>query len=116
MVERDIDNLPKNKANFTSLTPLWFLDRAATIFPNRKSLIHGSVEYTWHQTYRRCRQLASALTKNSVTFGSTVSFLLLLSSVYTESIDASSLELVYANYYLVKLLNYDKFDWYGVNT
>ncbi|KAH0704957.1 hypothetical protein KY290_009674 [Solanum tuberosum] len=70
--ERDIDDLPRNKANYTALTPLWFLERAATVFPNRKSLIHGSVEYTWHQTYRRCRQLASALTKNSVTFGSTV--------------------------------------------
>lgn len=76
--ERDIDDLPRNKANYTALTPLSFLERAATVFPNRKSLIHGSVEYTWHQTYRRCRLLASALTKNSVTFGSTVNFLLLL--------------------------------------
>ncbi|OIS98552.1 PREDICTED: acetate/butyrate--CoA ligase AAE7, peroxisomal-like [Nicotiana attenuata] len=72
VVERDIDDLPKNEANYTALTPLWFLDRAAMVYPNRKSLVHGSVEYTWLQTYRRCRQLASALTKRSVTFGSTV--------------------------------------------
>ncbi|KAK4374482.1 hypothetical protein RND71_005159 [Anisodus tanguticus] len=71
MTERDIDDLPRNTANYTALTPLWFLERAATVYPNRKSLIHGSVEYTWQQTYNRCRQLASALNKRSVTFGST---------------------------------------------
>lgn len=69
---RDIDDLPKNSANYTALTPLGFLERAALVHPTRKSLIHGSVEYTWHQTYCRCRQLASALTKRSVTFGCTV--------------------------------------------
>ncbi|KAJ8560456.1 hypothetical protein K7X08_022316 [Anisodus acutangulus] len=72
MTERDIDDLPRNTANYTALTPLWFLERAATVYPNRKSLIHGSVEYTWQQTYNRCRQLASALNKRSVTFGSMV--------------------------------------------
>lgn len=69
---RDIDDLPKNLANYTALTPLWFLDRAATIHPTRSSLLHGSFRYTWLQTYKRCRQLASALTKHSVGIGSTV--------------------------------------------
>ncbi|EYU45509.1 hypothetical protein MIMGU_mgv1a0270042mg, partial [Erythranthe guttata] len=69
---KDIDDLPRNPANYTALSPLGFLDRAALVHPTRKSLIHGSVSYTWRQTYRRCRQLASALTKRSVTFGSTV--------------------------------------------
>ncbi|KAK4478333.1 hypothetical protein RD792_017623 [Penstemon davidsonii] len=71
VVERDIDDLPKNPANYTALTPLGFLERAALVHPTRKSLIHGSVSYTWQQTYRRCRQMASALTKRGVTFGST---------------------------------------------
>ncbi|VFQ65125.1 unnamed protein product [Cuscuta campestris] len=71
-MERDIDDLPKNRANYTALTPLWFLERAATVHPNRKSLVHGSVEYTWLHTYHRCRRLASALVKRSVTFGTTV--------------------------------------------
>ncbi|KAL8047569.1 hypothetical protein ABFX02_07G008100 [Erythranthe guttata] len=72
VVERDIDDLPKNPANYTALTPLGFLERAALIHPTRKSVVHGSVAYTWQQTYRRCRQLASALTRRGVTFGSTV--------------------------------------------
>ncbi|KAI8561786.1 hypothetical protein RHMOL_Rhmol04G0368500 [Rhododendron molle] len=39
VVERDIDDLPKNAANYTALTPLWFLERAATVHPHRKSLV-----------------------------------------------------------------------------
>ncbi|KAJ9154583.1 hypothetical protein P3X46_027903 [Hevea brasiliensis] len=74
-MERDIDDLPKNAANYTALTPLWFLDRAATIHPTRTSLLHGSVRYTWFQTNKRCRRLASALSKHSVGIGSTVAII-----------------------------------------
>ncbi|CAK9138923.1 unnamed protein product [Ilex paraguariensis] len=70
--ERDIDDLPKNAANYTALTPLGFLERAALVHPNRKSVVHGSVQYTWLQTYQRCRRLASALSNHSVGFGKTV--------------------------------------------
>ncbi|KAH6785922.1 hypothetical protein C2S51_038377 [Perilla frutescens var. frutescens] len=72
VLERDIDDLPRNPANYTALTPLAFLDRAALVYPTRISLIHGSVSFNWAQTYRRCRRLASALAKRRVTFGSTV--------------------------------------------
>ncbi|KAJ0687528.1 putative acid--thiol ligase [Helianthus annuus] len=72
MEERDIDDLPKNEANYTSLTPLWFLKRAALVHPNRRSVVHASVQYTWQQTYRRCCRLASALSNHSVGFGSTM--------------------------------------------
>ncbi|KAF9607261.1 hypothetical protein IFM89_033468 [Coptis chinensis] len=68
----DIDNLPKNDANYTALTPLWFLERAALVHPNRKSIIHGSLHYTWLQTYQRSRRLASALLKRSIAAGKTV--------------------------------------------
>lgn len=78
----EVDDLPKNAANYTALTPLYFLERAALIHPHRKSVVHGSLHYTWHQTYSRCRQLASALLSRSIGLGSTVrtlyrSFLLL---------------------------------------
>ncbi|KAF8041672.1 hypothetical protein BT93_A0313 [Corymbia citriodora subsp. variegata] len=69
---RDIDDLPKNAANYTALTPLWFLDRAATVHPERRSLVHGLVVFTWRQTYRRCRRLASALSRRSIGLGSAV--------------------------------------------
>lgn len=70
--ERDIDDLPKNAANYTALTPLWFLERAALVHPNRDSVVHGSLHYTWLQTYHRCRRLASALSNRSIGFGTTV--------------------------------------------
>lgn len=82
IIERDIDDLPKNPANYTSLTPLGFLERAALVHPTRKSIIHGSLSYTWQQTYRRCRQLASALANRGVTFGSTVSGLTIFLNLY----------------------------------
>ncbi|KAJ1380613.1 Glycoside hydrolase, family 3, N-terminal, partial [Sesbania bispinosa] len=69
---RDIDDLPKNDANFTALTPLWFLERAALVHPTRKSVVHGSQHYTWHQTYQRCRRFASALSNHSIGPGHTV--------------------------------------------
>ncbi|EXB55742.1 Acetate/butyrate--CoA ligase AAE7 [Morus notabilis] len=72
-VGRDIDDLPKNDANYTALTPMWFLERAATVHPTKPSLVHGSRRYTWLDTYRRCRRLASALSAHSIGLGSTVS-------------------------------------------
>ncbi|KAL9407671.1 hypothetical protein AB3S75_046248 [Citrus x aurantiifolia] len=51
MVGKDRDDLPKNGANYTALTPLWFIERAATVYPTRKSVVHGSKHYTWLQTY-----------------------------------------------------------------
>ncbi|GLJ09118.1 hypothetical protein SUGI_0102110 [Cryptomeria japonica] len=71
----DIDNLPKCSANYTALTPLWFLQRAALVHPKRKSVIHGAKHYTWAQTYQRCRRLASALARHSIGLGNTVAVL-----------------------------------------
>lgn len=69
---RDIDDLPKNAANYTPLTPIWFLERAAYVYPERASVIHGTLRYTWKETYERCRRLASALSNRSIGAGSTV--------------------------------------------
>lgn len=72
---KGIDDLPKNAANYMALTPLWFLDRAATVHPTRTSVVHGSTRYTWLQTYQRCRRLASALCKRSIGLGCTVAII-----------------------------------------
>ena len=74
MVGKDIDDLPKNAANYTALTPLWFLERVATVHPTRTSIVHGSRRYTWLDTYNRCRRFASALSAHSIGLGSTVMF------------------------------------------
>ncbi|KAG6582182.1 Acetate/butyrate--CoA ligase AAE7, peroxisomal, partial [Cucurbita argyrosperma subsp. sororia] len=72
---RDIDDLPKNDANYTALTPLWFLERAALIHPSRLSVVHGSRRYNWLQTYQRCRRLASALSNIYIGAGDTVAMI-----------------------------------------
>src|SRR6185437_9559014 len=53
--------LERNAANYVPLTPLTFLARSAAVFPDRLAVLHGERRYSWAESYRRCRQLASAL-------------------------------------------------------
>ena len=65
------------------MTPLWFLDRAALIRPNKTSLLHGPLCYTWRETYNRCRRLASSLSKHSIGLDSTVHAFLVVIACYS---------------------------------
>ena len=56
--ETDLD---RNPANYAPLTPLTFIERAASVYPERTAVVHGARRYTWKETYARCRRLASAL-------------------------------------------------------
>src|SRR5258706_1164871 len=71
--EKDLD---KNPANHAPLTPLGFIERTATIYPQRVAVIHGARRYTWQQTYARCRRLASALAKRGIGVGDAVAVML----------------------------------------
>jgi fatty-acyl-CoA synthase len=68
--------LDKNAANYVPLSPLTYLERSAFIYPNRVSVIHGDLQYTWKQTYERCRRLASALKGRGIGVGDTVATML----------------------------------------
>jgi len=68
-------NLDMNQANFAPLTPLSFIERSASVYPDRISVIHGETRYTWAETYQRCCLLASALTRMGIGEGDTVSFM-----------------------------------------
>lgn len=70
--EQDLD---RNPANYVPLTPLSFLMRAARVYPDRVSVVHGDRHFTWKDTLARCRRLASALAKRGIGVGDTVSFL-----------------------------------------
>ena len=70
--ETDLD---KNSANYVPLSPLSFIGRCATTFPNRSSLIYNDKTFTWEETHRRCLSLASALTKRGIVRGDTVSIM-----------------------------------------
>ena len=64
--------LGKNAANFLPLSPIGFLLRTASVYPNRTSVIHGDQRHTWRETLERCRRLASALAKRGIGRGDTV--------------------------------------------
>jgi len=67
--ESDLD---RNPANFSALTPLTFIERAAYVYPDRPAVVHGARRYTWKQTYARSRRLASALAGRGLRVGDTV--------------------------------------------
>ena len=56
----DVD-LDRNPANFQPLTPLTFLERAASVFPDWTAIVHGDLRRSYRDFYARCRRLASAL-------------------------------------------------------
>ena len=71
--ETDLD---RNPANFAALTPLSFLERAASVYPDRVAIVHGPQRQTWGATYARCRRLASALAARGLGVGDTVAVML----------------------------------------
>lgn len=70
--ETDLD---KNQANYAALTPITFIQRAASVYPNRTATVHGDTRYSWSETYTRCKRLASALHEYGVKPGEAVSIL-----------------------------------------
>ena len=69
-------DLDRNPANYQPLTPLQFLERAATVFPEHTAIVHGNLRVNYAHFYDRARQLGSALANMSITRGDTVSVLL----------------------------------------
>ena len=71
--ERDLD---KNPANYQPLTPIIFLERAASVHPEHLAVIHGEARCNYRELYARSRRLASALAKRGIGKGDTVSVML----------------------------------------
>ncbi|WP_071675695.1 acyl-CoA synthetase [Nioella nitratireducens] len=68
--------LDRNPANHQPLTPLTFLERAATVFPQHTAMVHGGLRRSYADFYARSRQLASALAGQGIGRGDTVSAML----------------------------------------
>ena len=69
-------NLDKNSANYVPLTPLSFLKRAASVYPEHTAIIHGQQKITYQKFYSLACQFASALTNHGIKKGDTVSVIL----------------------------------------
>ena len=67
--DRELD---KNAANFSQMTPLSFIERAAFVYPGRTAVVYGEVRRNWAQTYDRVRRLASVLAGRGIGKGDTV--------------------------------------------
>jgi len=60
-------------ANYVPLTPLSFLQRSSTVYPDKTAVIHGDQRYSYHEFADRCRRLAGALAAHGIGRGDTVS-------------------------------------------
>ncbi|WP_298603183.1 acyl-CoA synthetase [uncultured Limnohabitans sp.] len=69
-------DLPPNPANHAPMSPLAFIERTAEVYPQRLAIVHGDVRQDWATTYRRCRQLASALVQAGIGKNDTVAVML----------------------------------------
>ena len=69
-------DLGKTRANYQPLTPLVFLERAASTFPDHPAIIHGKRRYSYAEFYARSRRLASALAASGIGKDDTVSVML----------------------------------------
>ena len=78
-------DLDRNPANYQPLTPITFLERAASVFPDYTAIIHGSIKRSYSEFYQRSCQLASALSKKGVNRGDTVSVILANTPAMLES-------------------------------
>src|SRR5512138_3134648 len=68
--------LGRAAANFAPLTPLGFLPRSASIYPDRVAMIHGARRIVYRDFDLRARRLASALARHGIGQGDTVSAVL----------------------------------------
>lgn len=73
--------LDKTLANHVPLSPIDFIERTASVYPNATAIIYDDLEYndlrqTWHETFTRCRQMADALAKLEVGKDDTVAVML----------------------------------------
>ncbi|WP_024280869.1 acyl-CoA synthetase [Xanthobacter sp. 126] len=69
-------DLDRNAANYQPLTPLGFLERAASVFPDHTAILHGNLKRNYRDFYARSRRLASALAKVGIGGGDTVAVML----------------------------------------
>lgn len=69
------NNLDRTTANHSAMTPLRFLQRSATVFPEKTAIIDDDINLTYRSFYQRCCRMADALTRLGISAGDTVAIL-----------------------------------------
>ncbi|MFQ8432655.1 acyl-CoA synthetase [Amaricoccus sp. W119] len=65
--------LDATPANFVQMSPLSFIERTASVYPDLDAVSYGDLRRSWGETYARTRRLASALVARGIGEGDTVS-------------------------------------------
>ncbi len=68
-------DMPPCAANYEALSPLSFLNRSAQVYAQMPALVYGELTWTWAETARRSRRMASSLVNTGVMPGDVVSVL-----------------------------------------
>ncbi|KAL0430895.1 UNVERIFIED_CONTAM: putative acyl-activating enzyme 6 [Sesamum radiatum] len=68
-----MEQLKSSPPNSSPLTPVGFLERAATVYADCPSIIYNSTTYTWAETYLRCLKMASSISSLGIRRGDVVS-------------------------------------------
>ena len=69
------DSLAKNAANYVPLTPLSFLARAASLYPERPAVIYGQIQWSWREFHHQIMTIAAGLRARGIAQGDVVSVL-----------------------------------------
>lgn len=68
-----MEELKRCPANYRPFTPIGFVERAAIVYSDCTSVVYNTTRFTWSQTFKRCRQLASAIALRNICRGDVVS-------------------------------------------
>ena len=68
-------NAVANSVSFQDLTPLSFLDRSASVYPDKPAVVYNDTTYTYSQFAERVNRLAGALRQAGVRKGDRVAFM-----------------------------------------
>jgi hypothetical protein len=82
---KSMEGLVRCKANYAPLSPISFLERSATVYRDRTSVVYGSLKFTWAETHQRCLKLASALSQLGISRGDVVSLFFCLFFFFSSS-------------------------------
>ncbi len=69
------NGLDRCEANYAPLTPIDFLLRAASVYPDQVALIDGQESLTWSEVAARCQKLDSSLRKQGIDKNDTVAII-----------------------------------------
>ena len=64
-----------DNVHYKGLNPISFLDRSATVYPDKTAITYGDKKYTYSEFYGRVNRLAGALEKSEVGRRDRVAFL-----------------------------------------